>query len=108
MANRTNIEENIRIGHLLQNARESHGLTQQDLCKAADLSKNQISAVERGASKASVQMLLGYCSKIGVTPNDILGYSGNSNILPELQTVLSQMDESQQRRLLNFILSMQK
>ena len=53
MANQTNIEENIRIGHLLQNARESHGLTQQDLCKAADLSKNQISAVERGASEVT-------------------------------------------------------
>ena len=67
-------EDNIRIGRLLQTAREQHRVSQAALCDTTGLSKNHISAVERGVSKASVKMLLGYCEKLNVTPNDILGY----------------------------------
>ena len=84
MANRTIDEENVKIGRLLQDARESHGVLQSELCEATGLTKNHISAVERGVSKASIRMLLGYCEKIGITPNDILGYS-ELNLIPELQ-----------------------
>ena len=72
MANRTINEENVKIDRLLQDARESHGVLQAELCEAAGLTKNHISDVERGVSKASVRMLLDYCEKIGITPNDIL------------------------------------
>lgn len=79
MGNKTNEEENIRIGKLLKAARESCGVTQAEMCEYVGLSKNHISAVERGVSKASVEMLLGYCEKLGVTPNDILGFQGNTS-----------------------------
>lgn len=59
----------------MQDVRESHGVLQSELCEATGLTKNHISAVERGVSKASIRMLLGYCEKIGITPTDILGYS---------------------------------
>lgn len=54
MANRIIDEENVKIGRLLQNARESHGVLQSELCEATGLTKNHISAVERGVSKASI------------------------------------------------------
>ena len=57
MANRTIDEENVKIGRLLQDARESHGVLQSELCEATGLTKNHISAVERGVSKASIRML---------------------------------------------------
>lgn len=81
-------EDNIRIGRLLQTAREQHRISQAALCDATGLSKNHISAVERGVSKASVKMLLGYCEKLDITPNDILGYD-ELNLMPELKTRLS-------------------
>lgn len=63
MANRTINEKNVKIGRLLQNARKRHGVLQSELCETTGLTKNHISAVERGVSKASIQMLLGYCKK---------------------------------------------
>ena len=43
-------------------------------------------------------MLLGYCEKIGITSNDILGYS-ELNLIPELQEMLASMDSKQQNAL---------
>lgn len=102
MANKTNEEENIRIGRLLQYAREYHKVMQADMVEATGLTKNHISAVERGVSKPSVSMLLGYCEKLGTTPNEILGY-GDNGILPELRSALLQMDEAQQKKILDII-----
>lgn len=107
MANRTIDEENVKIGRLLQDARESHGILQSELCEATGLTKNHISAVERGVSKASIRMLLGYCEKIGITPNDILGYS-ELNLIPELQEMLNHMDIEQQKRIVDMIKLMSK
>lgn len=47
-------------------------------------------------------MLLGYCEKIGITPNDILGYS-ELNLIPELQEMLTSMDSKQQKRIVDMI-----
>jgi transcriptional regulator, araC family len=102
MANRTIDEENVKIGRLLQGARESHGVLQSELCETTGLTKNHISAVERGVSKASIRMLIGYCEKIGITPNDILGYN-ELNLIPELQEMLASMDEKQQKRIVDMI-----
>lgn len=102
MTNRTIEEENLKIGKLLQDARESHGVLQSELCDATGLTKNHISAVERGVSKASIRMLLGYCQKIGITPNDILGYS-ELNLIPELQEILACLDIEQQKKIVEMI-----
>lgn len=107
MANRTIDEENVKIGRLLQDARESHGVLQSELCESTGLTKNHISAVECGVSKASIRMLLGYCEKIGITPNDILGYS-ELNLIPELQEMLNHMDAEQQKRIVDMIKLMSK
>ena len=107
MANRTIDEENVYIGRLLQEARESRKVLQSELCEATGLTKNHISAVERGVSKASIRMLLGYCEKIGITPNDILGYS-ELNLIPELQEMLASMDSKQQKRIVDMIKLMSK
>ena len=95
-------EDNIKIGRLLQVAMEQHKVSQATLCDSTGLSKNHISAVERGLSKASVKMLLGYCEKLGITPNDILGY-GELNLMPELREVISTMDMEQQQKVLDMI-----
>ena len=86
MANRTNPNENVKIGRMLQSAREIRKVTQQDMADVVDMSKNHISDVERGQSKASISMLLGYCQKLDMTPNEILGYT-DSEVLPELSEV---------------------
>ena len=98
MANRTDAEANFKIGQMLQLARESKRVTQAEMADAIDMSKNHISAVERGQNKASIDMLLGYCRKLEMTPNEILGFYG-AKILPELERMLTPMDEDTQQKL---------
>lgn len=84
MSNKTDKDANRQIGHMLRSAREAGGVTQKEMAYAIGISKNHISAIERGLYKASIYMLLGYCDKLGVSPDEILCYSGDS-IFPELR-----------------------
>lgn len=106
MSNKTNKQKNIRIGKLLQQARESFGYLQSDMVDATGLTKNHISAIERGVSKASVEMMLGYCKKLNMTPNEILcipDTKDTNHILPELKNMLYEMSPEQQRKVINLI-----
>ena len=103
MANKTNKEANTRIGGLFQRTREQHGITQAEMAAATGMSKNQISAIERGQSKASVELLLNYCRKCGVTPNELLQTEEPGEILPELRKMLGEQDPVFQDKLLEII-----
>ena len=74
MGNRTNTEMNKKIGKMLQKARMSKRLTQGEVAKHIGISEHHLSAIERGVSKASVEVLLGYCETLSVSPNDILDF----------------------------------
>lgn len=100
-------EINVTIGKMLKDAREKHGSSQAGMCETTGLTKNHISDVERGLSQASIKMLIGYCEKLGITPNDILGYD-NIDMVPELKEVLSEMDQVQQQKILDMIRLMLK
>ena len=102
MSNKSNSEANIRIGRMLQSARESRKVTQLEMSKATDMSKNQISAIECGQSKASVELLLGYCKKLDMTPNDMLGFY-DGEILSELKELLTKMTADEQRKIVSMI-----
>ena len=86
----------------MQYAREAHKLLQSDMVESTGLTKNHISAVERGVSKPSIEMLLGYCKKLETTPNDILGFT-DDNILIELKQELSKMTISEQQKILEIV-----
>lgn len=106
MSNKSNQDENARIGHLLKSAREARRVSQAEIAQATGMSKNHISAIERGISKASVELLLGYCCKLDMTPNELLGLSGNE-ILPNLQNALAKMSHAEQVKVLALIKLMQ-
>ena len=74
-------DENIQIGRLLQQARENKKVLQSEMVEPCDLTKNHISAVERGVSQASIS-----CSVIIPTTNilflqEYLHSFGNNLIL---------------------------
>lgn len=102
MSNKSNPEANIRIGRMLQAARESYKVSQVVMAKATGMSQNHISAIECGQSKASVELLMGYCKKLDMTPNDMLGYY-KGEIIPELKHILIKMDAAKQRKILQMI-----
>lgn len=74
MGNKTNEDLNLKIGILLQRAREDKNVTQKEIAEHTGYSKNHISAVERGVCKASVELLLGYCEVLDLNPDIILSY----------------------------------
>lgn len=100
-------DENVYIGRLLQEARESRKILQSELCDSTGLTKNHISALERGVSQASIKTLMGYCDKLGCTPNDILKYD-DLNLIDDLKILLSAMDKEQQKRIVDMIKLMMK
>ena len=102
MSNKSDPEMNIRIGHLLKSAREARNVTQAEMAQATGMTKNHISAIERGVSKASVELLLGYCKKLDISADALLGLS-DSEILPGLLSELSYMNDSEQNKILAMI-----
>ena len=102
MANKTNEETNKKIGQLLQEARESCGVLQAEMSESCGLTKNHISAVERGVSKASIDMLLSYCERLKMTPSEILGYDKDT-LIPELKMLLSGMSKDQQKKVFQIL-----
>lgn len=95
--------DNQCIGRLLKKAREAKGLSQADMCEPTGLTKNHISYMERGMGKATVKMLLGYCRKLGVTPNDILEYKKNNASINNLEALISQLTSKEQKLLEDFL-----
>lgn len=65
----------LALGKAIQTARQSAGLTQQELCVRADLSYSTLAKIERGAIKTpSVFTVARIASVLGVTLDTLLGH----------------------------------
>jgi len=64
--------ENIQIGFRVKKARESAGLTQEQLAELVDVTPQYLSGVERGAVGLSIPVLLRLCSVLLVSSDYIL------------------------------------
>lgn len=102
MSNRTNKDINERVGLQLREAREKAKITQKELAEYIKIGKNHIHQVETGKSKASVEILLGYCDRLGLTPNEILEFD-MGGISPKLVSRISSMTISDQEKLLQVL-----
>ena len=94
--------DNMEMGKRLQFFREQSNVTQKEMAEACSLSKNYISALERGVNKCSVPTLIGYCKKLDVTPNELLGF-WDPDIIIELRNVLSGLDKKRQLKVLKMV-----
>ena len=90
------MNQELKIGQNLKYFRELKGVTQYEMADYAGLSKNYISALERDKNNPSIQVIISYCSKLNITPNDILGFK--NNIMPELLSLLSSLNPEMQER----------
>ena len=90
---------NEKIGLRLQKCREKKSVTQQQIADATGLSRNHISALERGVYKMSVYTLIKYCELLDMTPNELLKIGANDKIIPELEYELLRLDGEQQYKI---------
>ena len=58
---------NVKIGANIQIARENAGYTQEKLSELLSLTPNHLSAIERGVSGASLDVLAQLCSLLGIS-----------------------------------------
>lgn len=63
---------NIQIGTNIQIARENAGYTQEKLSELLDLTPNHLSAIERGVSGASLEVLQKLCLLLGVSSDHLI------------------------------------
>ena len=59
------------IGERLKQARLNKKLTQEDLAKAAGVSRQTINAIEQGNYNPSLSLCISICIALGVTLNDL-------------------------------------
>lgn len=101
MPNKSNKNLNKIIGHHLYDARVAANLTQKELGSKLGYAENHISTVERGLCKISVDLLLGYCNALNISPNEILKYK--SAINTELLFKISKLPKEQQIKISKII-----
>ena len=89
-----------QIGQLLQASRERAGVTQAEMATYTGISKNHVSAIERGINKVNVDVLLGYCGKLEISPNELLNISTDGiTISLDLKEQLARLSEADQHKL---------
>lgn len=69
---------NIRVGTNIQKLREEHHYTQEELSEKLGITPNHLSAIERGVSGTSLELLEKLCQVLHVTSDHIL--FGHANI----------------------------
>lgn len=62
-----------RLRTILREARQSVGMTQQELCKRLKRNRNFVSAVEIGEQRIDAVEFIEYCEALGVDPRKLLG-----------------------------------
>ncbi len=98
-----NADLNKKIGRLLKEARRSDNITQDEMADAAGVSKNHLSEIERGVCRCGVPVLLAYCEKLDMTPDELLGIKTAPDIDPELLAGISAMSPPRQRGALELL-----
>lgn len=83
--------------------RETAGVTQTEMAKAAGLSPNYLSAMERGLHKCSASTLITYARKCGVSVDEISGLGSKTNLIPRLVNQLSGIKKEDQEKIADAI-----
>ena len=95
----------MELGKRLKECRRSCKVTQQEMAAACGLSKNYISAMERGINKCSAQTLITYANKLNMSLDELV-VNRKSAVLPELRMLLESTDENTQRKIIEVIRQM--
>lgn len=65
-------EINIRVGENIQCTREKAGYTQEKLAEILDITPNHLSAIERGASGATLETIEKLCLLFGISADALV------------------------------------
>lgn len=87
---------NVRVGRNIQRLREEHHYTQEELSEKIGVTPNHLSAIERGVSGISLDLLEKLCQVLTVTADHILfGHKAAEANGEELIQLLRSIDQGQ-------------
>ncbi len=87
---------NVRVGENIQRLREEHHYTQEELSEKIGVTPNHLSAIERGVSGISLELLENLCKELSVTADHILfGRKAAETSGEELLKLLQFVDQGQ-------------
>lgn len=93
-----------KLGTILKSSRKAHDITQEEMAQYCGLTRNYISAMERGINKPSAQTLILYAQKCGISIDELLGLKEVKPIVPELYKLLLKMDKKDQEKVARIIM----
>lgn len=99
----------IQAGNVIRKRRLRMRLTQEQFAELIGISYPHFTQIERGEAGMSIQTMLTVCRVIGVTPNDLLGYTDPPapvDMLPKaLSAAINQCDAEQQESICKMVIS---
>ena len=98
----------MNLGKKLQEHRKAKGITQAEMAKVCGLSKNYISAMERGINNCSAKTLIAYAIKLDMSLDELIGKEKRNDIIPELLKRLHSMSVKEQKKLIQIVDEMMK
>lgn len=66
-------------GEKLKQLRKTHGYTQTELAELLGVTRGMVAKYESGESQMGMQVLTELCKKLNTTPNELLGFSPESD-----------------------------
>lgn len=92
------IEE--KLGQRLQRIRKLNNVTQAEMASACGMSKNHISALERGMYELNAATLINYAKKLNISIDELVGFTPETTIIPVLKNFLADLSFEQQKKIL--------
>ena len=102
------LKEQERLGINIAKYREGKSITQQELADYCGISKNHLSALERGVNSMSIDTFVKICQRLETTPNVLLDIRKDDRIIPELENALVHLNGIEQYKILECIKIMYK
>lgn len=94
----------MKLHECMRQARLNKGITQEQMAELTGISKNHLSAIERGKYKCTAQTLIQYADICGISLDRMLHMGKyTEHIIPEFIHFLQGFSEDDQRKLLNLI-----
>lgn len=88
---------NIDLGKRLKHFRKKGNITQEEMAKYCQVSKNHISALERGIYTCNAFILITYAQKLNISLDELVGiFTEENKAIPEPQESSSALSIGQQ------------
>ncbi|MDO4364612.1 MAG: helix-turn-helix transcriptional regulator [Clostridia bacterium] len=98
------LDSNI-IGNRIKKFREASGITQEQLGEKINLSRNQVSNLERGFNKLSYKTLVELCDVLNICPCELMCGADHKTVADDTIDLIKHMDENDQTIVYQMILA---